>query len=175
MPRYPLGALLMVTAVALAPTAARAQVSHPTAAEAEATPPEVDPRPVEIPTPPPAPGGSNPHTALVTGASVLGGLGVVAFMAAGISWLVAANDAAKLDEECPSKICYEDSPGGEHLVRARGAERASVVLVGVGTPLLAGGLVMSLFSTAFRRSGTAVNAAPVVGPSFAGGTLRVTF
>lgn len=173
MPRYPLGALLMIAAVLLVPSAARAQVPGTSATAAVET--TSDPGPVEIPTPPPSPGGSSPRMALATGGSVLGGLGLVAFMAAGISWLVAAGDAARLDDECPNKTCVEGTPGGDALVRARGAARASVVLVGVGTPLLAGGLVMSLFATAFPRSGAAVNAAPVVGPTFAGGTLRVTF
>jgi hypothetical protein len=113
--------------------------------------------------------------ALATGGTVLAGLGALAIIAAGVSWLAAAGNAAKLDDECPDKICYEGTPGGDALEDARDAEKAAGVLVGVGTPVLAGGLVLLLFSKSLASSDAPVRALPAVGQGFAGGAIQGRF
>jgi hypothetical protein len=92
-------------------------------------------------------------------------------LAAGISWITAASNAAKLDTECPDKICYEGTPGGDALETARDAEVAASVLTGVGMPLLAGGLVLVVFSRSLSSSEPPVRALPAVGQGFAGGAI----
>jgi hypothetical protein len=103
------------------------------------------------------------------------GLGAGTLSAASITALNAATDAAKLDDECPDKLCVEGTPGGDALVSARDNMYAAEVLLGVGTPLLAGGFVLLLLSSAYKPSGVTLQAAPAVGAGFTGGTVRVQF
>jgi hypothetical protein len=112
---------------------------------------------------------------LAAGGAVLGGLGMLAMLAAGISWITAASNAARLDTECPQNICYEGTPGGDALETARDAEVAASVLTGVGMPLLAGGLVLVVFSRSLSSSEPPVRALPAVGQGFAGGAILGRF
>jgi hypothetical protein len=172
MPRCSLGALLTVAIVSLAPAGARAEGPAAVGAPMAAAP---APAAAGDDGPPPPPPSSSAGPALATGGTILAGLGGATLLAASIAWLTAAGDAAKLDDECPNKVCVEGTPGGDALVEARDAERAAGVLVGVGTPLLAGGLVLTLFSTAFGSRGGPVRVVPSVGLDFAGGTLQGRF
>ncbi len=107
---------------------------------------------------------------------MLTGLGAATLMAAGITWIVAAGHAARLDDECPDKRCVEGTPGGDAYVAARDSERASGILAGVGAPVMASGVVLLLFTSAFRpTSAASVRAAPAIGVGFAGGTLEARF
>src|SRR5262249_37735975 len=108
-------------------------------------------RPTDVP-PPPHHGSAK--VPLAIGGSVAAGLGVLTLAAAGITWLVAASEAATLHSECPNNVCVEGTTGGNAYETARDASRAANVLAGIGTPLLATGIVMLLFSSATgpRRS-----------------------
>lgn len=172
-PRSLLGALLIGAAVSLSPAAARAQLV-PLGDEDDSAPPSGD---LE------APEGSRrggPRIPLVTAGSIFAGLGGMSLMAASITWIVAASNAAGLDDDCPNKVCVEGSFGADRLQTARDSEKAAAILTGIGTPMLAGGLVLLLYASAFPGSPKApkapkVRAAPVLAPGFAGGMFQARF
>lgn len=92
----------------------------------------------------------------------LAGLGALAMLGAGITWLVAAGESTVLDDECPNKICYEDSRGGEALERARDAERGAGIVFGIGFPVMTAGFVMMLFGAGLSDKRTGVAVLPAV-------------
>ncbi|HSN96814.1 MAG TPA: hypothetical protein VLS89_00905, partial [Candidatus Nanopelagicales bacterium] len=122
----------------------------------------------------PAPRGGGAGTALVAGGGIVAGLGMMSIMASGIAWLAAAGNAARLDTECPDKVCVAGTRGADALEDARDLEKASGILFGVGAPLLAGGSVLMLMSSGFR-GGPPIQATPVVGAGFLGGALEGRF
>jgi hypothetical protein len=108
----------------------------------------------------------------------LAGLGALTMLAAGITWLVAAGESFALDDECPNKLCYENSRGGDALERARDAEAASGILVGIGMPLMTSGFIMMLFGAGMADGGAeraSVRVAPVVAQDGSGLKLEARF
>lgn len=172
-PRSLLGALLIGAVVSLSPAAARAQLV-PLGDEDERAPVTGD---LEAPE---GSRRSGPRLPLVTAGSIFAGLGGMSLMAASITWIVAAGNAAGLDNDCPNKMCVEGSIGADRLQTARDAEKAAAILTGIGTPMLAGGMVLLLYASAFPGSGSPrkdspLRAAPVFAPGFAGGTFQARF
>lgn len=168
-PRSLLGALLIGAVVSLSPAAAQAQLV-PMGDEDERAPATGD---LE------APEGSRrggPRLPLVTAGSIFAGLGGMSLMAASITWIVAAGNAAGLDDDCPNKICVEGTFGADRLQTARDAEKAAAILTGIGTPMLAGGMVLLLYASAFPGGSRGpVKAAPVFAPGYAGGMFQARF
>jgi hypothetical protein len=106
----------------------------------------------------------------------LAGLGGLGLLGASITWLVAAGERLALNNECYDKICYEDSPGGDTLVRARDAERAAGIVFGLSVPVLATGLVLVLVGSGLKpQSNPTLRVAPVVGPKGSGLTMEARF
>src|SRR5512134_2411952 len=97
-----------------------------------------------------------PRTPLAIAGSVCAGLGGATLMAAGITWLVAAGESMALDDECPNKICYTGTRGGDAYERARDAERGADILVGIGAPVMGAGIMMLLYAAALGRTTTPV-------------------
>lgn len=98
----------------------------------------------------------------------LAGLGALAMLGSGITWLVAAGESLALDDECYDKLCYEDSRGGEALERARDAERGAGITFGIGLPVMTAGFVMMLFG-AGMGSQRSLEFSPTVGADGTGG------
>lgn len=111
---------------------------------------------------------------LVTG-TVFAGLGMSTLVASGITWLVAASAAARLDEDCPNKHCVEGSSGADALERARSAERASAVLFAIGLPVMTGGCVVLLYFERPKKARRSLTLTPAIGPRHAGADLSVRF
>src|SRR5262249_12113573 len=108
-------------------------------------------RPADVPPPPHRGSAKVP---LAVGGSVAAGLRALTLVPAGITWLVAASESLTLSNECPNHECVEGTTGGDNYVTARDAGRGANILAGIGTPLLATGIVLLLFSSATgpRRS-----------------------
>jgi hypothetical protein len=122
--------------------------------------------------------GDGAATALgITGTTFIG-LGAATFLAAGITWTVAAASAARADQECPNDRCVEGTIGADSLRTARDAEKGADVLVGIGAPVLATGLVLAIVARGLRsgsKRAAAVTAAPVVGSTGGGAVVHVRF
>ncbi|MCC6527138.1 MAG: hypothetical protein IT373_31105 [Polyangiaceae bacterium] len=105
--------------------------------------------------------------------TVLAGLGAGALVAASLAWTVAGASALGLERDCPDHKCVEGTPGARTYRRVRDGARAADILVGVGMPVLTGGLLLVVL-------GSTAAPPPVAGASttpdaVAGaGTLRVT-
>lgn len=106
----------------------------------------------------------------------LAGLGALALLGASITWMVALGEAEALDDECYDYDCYENSRGGEALVRARDAEKGAGIVAGIGVPVLVSGLVVLLFGAGMDdRDSASVHVAPTVASEGGGLTLEARF
>lgn len=102
---------------------------------------------------------------------ILTGLGGATVFAAGVSWLVAAANAARLDDNCPDKQCVEGTRGADDLQTARDAAAGAGILTAIGAPVLASGVIL----WALGAAGSPTNTALQVVPTPAGVTVRGRF
>ena len=120
-------------------------------------------------------GSSGASRPLLSTGAVLMGLGIMTLFGSGVAGIVAAVEASQLGEECPNKVCYEDTRGGRSLARARDAALASDWLLGIGAPVTASGVVLMLYSAVVDRYGRVVSPSPVFSASPTGGSLMFKF
>jgi len=105
----------------------------------------------------------------------LAGLGGLALLGASIAWLVSLGEASVLDEECFDNICYEDSRGGQALVRARDARTAAGITAGIGFPVMVSGFVVMLFGAGMTEESASVRVTPTVAADGSGLSLEARF
>jgi hypothetical protein len=116
-----------------------------------------------------------PRAPLAIAGGALAGVGVLTLFAAGITWLVAAGESLKLEDECPNHRCYTGTPGGDSYETARDTAQATDVLVGIGAPVMGAGLVMLLYAAALGPSRPPMQPAPEIGLRRRGGALEMRF
>jgi hypothetical protein len=127
-------------------------------------------------TTPPAPPGRDAKLPLQTVGTVLAGLGMATWFAAGVTWLVAATEADDLERDCPGRICVEGTSGGDSYETARDAAKATDILVGIAAPVLGTGGILLLFSAAIGPRGPATEArAKVLTAGSTPGSIAVHF
>lgn len=118
-------------------------------------------------------GGGGP---LRVSGAVLLGLGLATLFAAGVTGIVAAAEAGRLGDNCPGKICYEGTRGGDALNTARDAAYAADWLIGIGAPVTASGTILMLYSAVVERDyGSLVYPSPVFRASPGGGGWTFRF
>lgn len=101
-------------------------------------------------------------------------LGIGTLFAAGITQIVAASEASRLDRECPQKRCVEGTRGGDAYETARDSAKGAEILLGVGLPLVSAGLMMTLFAASLGPA-ERVRAVPVVSARGGGARVAVSF
>jgi hypothetical protein len=125
---------------------------------------------------PPAPPGRDAKLPLRTVGTVLAGLGMATWLAAGVTALVAVAGADDLERECPGRICVEGTRGGDSYEMARDASKATDILVGIAAPVLGTGGILLLFSAAIGPRGPATEArAKVLTAGSTPGSIAVHF
>jgi hypothetical protein len=115
------------------------------------------------------------ETPLQVVGTVLSGLGAATLFASGITWLIGATHAARLESECPGGLCVEGTSGGSAYVTARDSLRAADIVAGVGFPVLGAGLVLIVFSASIGKRRFVMQNLPVVTAGPSGGSLAVHF
>jgi hypothetical protein len=127
------------------------------------------------PTPAFTPNGSGggPRAGFITAGAILGGIGTLALLAGGITWLVAASDSALLSHDCPHHGCVRGTPGGDELVTARKTSRATDVLVGGGLPAAGVGYSLLILGSGFGKG--QVHISPSVGANLRGASITGSF
>lgn len=118
---------------------------------------------------------SGPSRPLRVSGGVVMGLGLLALLGAGITGIVAAAEASRLDDQCPGKVCFEGSRGADTLQSTKDTALAADWLVGIGAPVTASGVVMMLYSAVVERNGRLVSPSPVFRASPGGGGLMFHF
>lgn len=108
------------------------------------------------------------ETPLQVVGTVLLGLGASSLFASGVVWLVAANAATRLDDECPNHQCVEGTLGGDAYETTRDGLKAADILAGVGFPVMGVGAVLLIFSGALGPRYGALRS----GPTFMAGPGR---
>jgi hypothetical protein len=116
------------------------------------------------------------ETPLQVVGTVIAGLGAATLFASGVTWIVAATNASRLDQHCPNGVCVEGTPGGDAYVTTRDALKGADIVAGVGFPVLGAGIVMLVFSATFRKGASyATRTLPVVKAGPSGANLAVHF
>jgi len=112
---------------------------------------------------------------LIATGTILSGIGLITVFAAGVTWLVAWGDSQALDEECsqPSGECYIGTPGGDTYEHVEDLSNASKIMIGVGLPLMFGGLAISIIGGSMRGGHRGPRVHAKSGPTAA--ALEVTF
>jgi len=105
--------------------------------------------------------------------TIIGSLGLAATTAAAFTWLVGWADSTKLDDECPNGDCVIGTRGGDRYQRVQNAADASEILIGVGTPMMFGGLAVLIVGTALRGEYDGPRIGARVSPT--GAAMEVTF
>jgi hypothetical protein len=110
---------------------------------------------------------------LVVAGTVFSGLGLFTVLASGVTWLVAWGDSRRLEDECYGRYCVEGTPGGERYKDVRDLANASEILVGVGVPLMFGGLAITIIGASLRGEYDGPRIGATVRPN--GAALEVRF
>lgn len=190
------------TAPPAAPTAPAPAAPAPTAPPATAPPAAAAPPPPAAPTAPgaaypaqppanawwdtaPHRGSSGAKIPLTVTGSVLAGVGAMTVLVSGAVWLSAWGESRDFKSECQERpdpsgddsiyLCEIGSRGADSYEKARDLSKASQVMVGIGLPLIAGGVALTVIGAGMRGEPDGPRYVAKIRTTGSGASLEVTF